>query len=535
MPSAVHVATRLAELNSVALAALIDARPWGMGRQLDVHDVADTLLSHDSIDAALQTLSRVSLESLRTGAADDVCRTLMLADDTGEAYLEVMKRLPALSAQKLPNVPSARSADSSTALHTVVAVRDLISWAYTEPLPMAATGKLLRAEAKLLGSGLVVPESEVETLVWMASQAGLVNIADRRMRATSAGVDLLDDLGGLWNRLTTSVISILGKSVVDAVRVDRRLDEGYLRWMWAVDSPGKDRTIELVVAASEMLGLLAGDITDLGVAWLEGNTSGLPEFPELVTTVYVLDDLSVIAPGPMTKDTSDFLDSITRIETRGLAAKRRLDPARILHAVTTGTPASHILDRLSSMSLTPVSSAVSSTVLDIANNTRFVTLNGTGTDTAARVSHAELGTMLVADPRLQRLAPVTVDNTSLLFGAAPSRVEAALVDGGYTVVTARAPSTVAQPAAPSPLHFMAEQIHDAGLGTSHMERALIVAGKTRTRVTLTVETGNGTRTMTLEPRNVANGRVRGLDTVADVERTLPISAIITLTTAGDTP
>jgi hypothetical protein len=80
---------------------------------------------------------------------------------------------------------------------------------------------------------------------------------------------------------------------------------------------------------------------------------------------------------------------------------------------------------------------------------------------------------------------------------------------------------------------MAEQIHELGLGTSHMERALIVAGKTRTRVTLTVETGNGPRTMTLEPRNVANGRVRGLDTVADVERTLPISAILTITTAGE--
>jgi len=50
---------------------------------------------------------------------------------------------------------------------------------------------------------------------------------------------------------------------------------------------------------------------------------------------------------------------------------------------------------------------------------------------------------------------------------------------------------------------------------------------------LTVETGNGPRTMTLEPRNVANGRVRGLDTVADVERTLPISAILTITTAGE--
>jgi hypothetical protein len=39
--------------------------------------------------------------------------------------------------------------------------------------------------------------------------------------------------------------------------------------------------------------------------------------------------------------------------------------------------------------------------------------------------------------------------------------------------------------------------------------------------------------MTIEPRQVANGRVRGLDTGSDVERTLPISAIIELTAVGE--
>jgi len=535
MPSAVHIATRLAELDREDLVAVIEARPWGMGRQLDVHDVADTLLISESLDNALGTLSRASLEGLAAGKGDELCRTLMLADERGVPYPEVVARIPSFTTGPLPARPVAQIADASTALQSVIAVRDVISWSYAEPLPMAATGKLLRAEAKLLANGLVIPEADVETLVWMATQAGLVITSDRRMRATTAGVDLLDDLVGLWNTVAASVVAQLGVSVVEAVRRDARLDGDYLRWMWAVESSNRDRTIDLVTAAAEMLGLLAGDVTELGAAWLSGKPAGEPDFPELVSLVYVLDDLSVIAPGPVTTQVTQFLDSISRIETRGLAEKRRLDPARILHTVTTGTPAEEILDRLRTMSLTPVSAAVSSTILDIANNTRFVTLNGTGTDTAARVSHPELGAILVTDPRLQRLAPVTIDNSSLLFGAAPDRVETALLDGGYTVVVAPTRSTVSPPNTPSALELMAEHIHDVGLGTSHMERALIVAGKTRTRVTLTVETGTGTRTMTLEPRNVANGRVRGLDTVADVERTLPISAIITLTTAGEAP
>jgi len=529
----VNVANRLAELDRVSLIALIESRPWGMGRQLDAHDVADTLLQSESIVNTLRSLSRTSLDALSSGDADELCRTLMLADPRGTPYPEVVALIPPLPKGGLPVRPAASAADASTALHTVVAVRDLISWAYREPLPMAATGKLLRAETKQLGNELVIPESEVETLVWMASSAGLVRTADRRMRATLDGVSLLDDLSGTWNRLANAVISALGVSIADAVRRDCRLDAEYLRWEWPIAGAGREEKISLAVSAAEMLGLLAGDITELGSTWLAEGSAGVPEFPELLTAVYVLDDLSVIAPGPITTATADFLDSITTIETRGLAAKRRLDPAHILHAMTAGTPIDAIVDRLQRLSLTPVSAAVTSTVLDVAHNTRFIALNGTGTDTAAHVSHAELGAMLVADPRLQRLAPVTVDNTSVLFGAAPDRVEAALLDGGYTVVTSAIKSTVAQPPSPSPLHLMAEQIHELGLGTSHMERALIVAGKTRTRVTLTVETGSGPRTMTLEPRNVANGRVRGLDTVADVERTLPISAILTITTAGE--
>jgi len=533
MPSAVNVANRLAELDRVALISLIESRPWGMGRQLDAHDVADTLLQTESIVHTLGSLSRPALDLLSSGNADELCRTLLLADQHGSAYPEVLALIPALPKEALPVRPTASPADASTALHTVVAVRDLVSWAYREPLPMAATGKLLRAESKQLASELVIPENEVEALVWMASSAGLVRTADRRMRATLDGVSLLDDLSGTWNRLATAVISSLGESIADAVRHESRIDAEYLRWVWPIIGAGREERISLAASAAEMLGLLAGDITELGADWLANGLASAPEFPELLTAVYVLDDLSVIAPGPITTATVDFLDSITTIETRGLAAKRRLDPARILHAITSGTPADAIVDRLQRLSLTPVSAAVTSTVLDVAHNTRFVALNGTGTDTAARVSHPELGEMLVTDPRLQRLAPVTVDNTSVLFGAAPDRVEAALIDGGYTVVTSAMKSTVAQPPSPSPLHLMAEQIHELGLGTSHMERALIVAGKTRTRVTLTVETGNGPRTMTLEPRNVANGRVRGLDTVADVERTLPISAILTITTAGD--
>jgi hypothetical protein len=295
--------------------------------------------------------------------------------------------------------------------------------------------------------------------------------------------------------------------------------------------------VRRVAIESRLFGVTAGGTTELGrIASADiGSVAAFfaPLLPELQTSVYMLDDLSIIAPGPITTDTAQFLAQISRLETRGLAPKRRLDPALILRAIAAGMTVETIIARLTELSLTPVSAAVTSTIADIANNGRFITLNGTGTDTAAKASHPELGEMLLSDPRLQRLAPVKIDDLSVLYGASRLRVETALVENRYTVVAPATEPVIAEPSAPTALLDLAENLFATGLGSTHLERALITAGKTRTKVTLLVETSTGNKTITLEPRHVANGRVRGLDTVADVERTLPISAIIELLAVGE--
>jgi hypothetical protein len=120
-----------------------------------------------------------------------------------------------------------------------------------------------------------------------------------------------------------------------------------------------------------------------------------------------------------------------------------------------------------------------------------------------------------------------------LYGASRLRVETALAETRYTVITPTPERIIVAPAAPTKLLDLIERLHETGLGSSHLERALMTAGKSRSSVTLLVETSTGNKTITLEPRHVANGRVRGLDTVADVERTLPISAIIELLAVGE--
>lgn len=538
MPSAVHVANRLSELTAAQLTALLEARPQHLGKQRDLHDLADTLLGSDSISAAVRSLSRLSIESLRDGPADESARELLLADATGRPFPEVIKLLPDFGESPMPDEPATMQTDGSTMVHTVCAVRDVLAVIEETPLSMSATGGVLKAEEKVLATVLVIPEQEVSRIVWIAERAGLARTIDRRLRVTERGKSLRDDLPGLWVATVHGIIDCLPTSVRRSVCAARRLDRPFCEWVWPARDDSGSARLDALLTAAELTGLIAGATTPIGRAVLADDTATLDEacaasFPPLLDSVYVLDDLSIIAPGPITTLAANDLDRVSVVESRGLAAKRRLDSTRVLRSIAAGETVESLIAALAERSLTPLTSAVTSTITDIAQNTRFVFLNGTGTDTAAKASHAELGAALVTDPRLQRLAPVSVDDVTVLYGASRDRVETALIEGGYTVVTHDRTAPRAASDERSPVVDLAESLAAVGLGSSHLERALLVAGKAKSAVTLVVDTGNGLRTITLEPRQVANGRVRGLDTASDVERTLPISAIREVKTVGD--
>jgi hypothetical protein len=537
MPSSHDVSTRLGMLSHDDLVELVVARPWGLGKQHDLHDLADTLLSSDSIVPTLRSLARPTLTALTAGSANQIARDLFLAAPDGEVYPEVARAIPAILDQPIPSEPPTSGDYASIALHSVIAIRDLVDWVAREPLGMGASGSLLKAEEKILAAGLVVSDEDSSALVGIAHAAGLVNTVDRRMFATTRGMELRDDLCGLWIACTDATLAVLGRSVRSACEAANRLDLDFLQWLTPLRDTTENSALSIVSTGTRLFGLTAGGTTELGRAVHGSNDSVraalTPLFPELQSSVYVLDDLSIIAPGPVTSDLADFLATVSVVETRGLAPKRRLDPALILRAIANGTEVESLVSRLAELSLTPVSAAVTSTIEDIARNGRFVVLNGTGTDTAAKASHAELGAMLLTDPRLQRLAPVKVDDLSVLYGASRLRVETALVENRYTVVTPTPEQIIVAPNTATKLLNLIDHLHETGLGSSHLERALLTAGKARSTVTLLVETSTGNKTITLEPRHVANGRVRGLDTVADVERTLPISAIIELLAVGE--
>ena len=67
------------------------------------------------------------------------------------------------------------------------------------------------------------------------------------------------------------------------------------------------------------------------------------------------------------------------------------------------------------------------------------------------------------------------------------------------------------------------------LADDDIQRKIQLAIKNKARALVTVATNSGEQiTFTLEPVGIANGRLRAKDKKADIERTLPIASIISV-------
>ena len=187
MPTSHEVASLLSDLTETGLEKLLNARPAGIGKQHNLHDLADTLCTKDSIEQCLKGLSRTTLESLASGKADSFAVELLLADKSGKPFPEVTAILPELKIKPVPNSPVAGEDANSVMLHTVVAARDLIELALSASIPMGANGSLLKAEERNLANKLVLNEEQTGVLVGMAQSAGLVRTSERRLFTTELG------------------------------------------------------------------------------------------------------------------------------------------------------------------------------------------------------------------------------------------------------------------------------------------------------------------------------------------------------------
>ncbi|MCS3844181.1 helicase-associated domain-containing protein [Microbacterium sp. AK031] len=569
------LAVWLAAATDSQLSALFEARgvrpdsSWS-----DFFDAAEHLLDPASIERMLPRLTlqeatalRLAVDRTATSAADgdedlvidegdraDTTAALVavaLLRPDGTAYPPIVD---AVMARDLPPTPHPDPTTSSSeiaeahaaerAFTSVAALADLLMLAREAPLALLTSGTLAAGEKRRLGdAGL--PVDIMDALVMLAEDAALVTTTHRQLRLTSTGENWLR-LAALerWTRLSEA----FRVALPDGLRTSAG---GWLPVpLWEHQHPWDPSWHERCAALrsrARLLGLIADDDSEptWAVPIREGRRVEVAALqrllPDEVDRIFLQNDLSAIAPGPLAPALDVRLRGIASRESAAQASSYRFTAESISHAIASGETASSILDFLGQLSLTGIPQPLEYLVMQTAQRHGLVRVFADPETERTRVTSQD-STLLDAMGVDQALRPLGLsrDASGLTSRVARDTVYWALTDARYpaTIVGADGqPQIIDRNPAPSTgdttpqsydaliARLRAHQGPDAD--AAWLDRELEAAVRTKAVLLVAVGMPDGsTRELLLEATGLGGGRLRGRDRAADVERTLPVRSIL---------
>ena len=404
----------------------------------------------------------------------------------------------------------------------------------------ALTGSLYRW---LFDSGLMAPDDDV----WRPTAAGRAAIdlsaPERWLLVLRAwlGELRLDDV--------TRIAASLGVAVTAS---SQAADPAPSLATSAIDLDLND---DLRIDEAEALGVLErGALTPAGAAALNGDLDGArsllsPAFPTEVTQVYLQPDQTVIAPGPLSGALDRRLREVAQLERRAVASEYRVTAASLHHALAHGRSETEIREFLREVSLTGVPQPVDYLIANSASRFGLIRVadapRGARAATRIRTDEATLRDTMRIDANLRSLGlrdverelETSVSAETVLVTLHEARYPAVREDADGAVVPS-APSRSAleyrPPIGQTVAKTAAELAEQAAAPVTSddretwLRRRLELARRAKSPVQVTVDTPNGRHQLQLVPTAVSPQRLRARDVDADVERTLPLSAILSV-------
>lgn len=548
-PDSLRVLAALRDLDEAAFARLLVRRQVPARGLSDPMDLAEWLTEPAHIDAALARLGWLTLRGLRRGesAALAQAQTLQLAVAAGEGQAEraagaehpaLLTHVAEQLALLLPSVPefTAPGEVDTHRGHELVQVAADVLWLLDErprPVHHARTGDRLSAvEVRRLATDLDRPAELT---------AGLFALLVRARLAAPAGELWAPTVRGRsFSTLSAAVQwGILASAWVDAVTLAEVQDAAWERPVAAALGLARGGT----AAAPSRLG---GLVLDGCVA--QAQTEFAAHLAAPATGVYVQPDLTLIAPGPVPGATDAALREFCELERRALASEYRLTRASVSRALAGGLTAKQVHARLAELALTSVPQPVTYLIDETA--ARFGTVRVcpithlSNAQTRVRTLEAALLETLRVDTALGALtlrpAP---DGPDLVSAASCDTVLATLLEAHYPaaredaagrLVPTPAPVTADDADAPVPstvamaARDLAERAHDDADNAplAWLRRRLEAAVRARDELRVEVAVGSDTTELDLVPISVSGARLRARDLEAEVERTVPLRAIV---------
>ena len=244
---------------------------------------------------------------------------------------------------------------------------------------------------------------------------------------------------------------------------------------------------------------------------------------------------ALVSAGPLTREVSNLLRTIA-IETRGGMSPRYVIDSETLLRTLSSTDANTLLTSLDRVIVGGVSDHLRHTITDTATRASSLTVTGREGGTEVTCQDDYLAELLTLDHKVSVLNLHETGPRTFTTVTPSGVVRDVLGDAGYP--TFPEPS----PALPQPIwsketapevdrSWWQAKVAEAGtMSHTHVwwEEIIRDAISERTRLSLCVLVDNEKRWMVVEPTSLSGGRLRVMDSVSDVERTLPVSLIVAL-------
>ena len=571
------LAVRLASTEDDALARTFAERgvaasaPWH-----DFFDAAAGMLDPASVERAVARLPRTSLVAL-FAALDGaslpaselaVLRPLALVGDDGAPFGAVATRVRAASIARpdafvaeppAPPVVAAEDSDAAAAAEraftTVGALADVLLAGLHTPLSRTGTGAVSAIDRRrLTDAGALGSADDIDDLVAAAAAADLVTPLGREWIVTDGGTQWLE-------ATTTRRWAVIAEGLRSAVPAGLRTDDGGFRPLssWAGAYPLHAEWTERS-ARLRRIAEAWGLITAVGTEprWTETlRTGASPDtdslaahMPAEIDRVYLQADLTAIAPGPLAPALDLRLRTIATRESRAQASTYRFSTESLGTGMTEGETADSIREFLRGISLTGIPQPLDYLVESTAARHGLIRVR---TDEATGRTRLEATDLALRDTILvdQALRPLGFvrDGHELASRVERDAVYWSLADARYPVVALDASG------APESLHRRTRAAdstalieprdtyarliaalragHETDADAAWLGRELEQAVRTKSVIVVVVRMPDGSeRALTLEASGLGGGRLRGRDRGADVERTLPVSSIVSVRPAS---
>ncbi len=578
MSDQLRIAAALRRLDDASLERVIQLRMLNSSHLRDFFDMADALANAKSLAPALSSLTVRQFEQLenlsQNKKADfgDFIFDLMLAERTEQGPRIFASTVDAMttigSHRKVSNLVVVSDSerrelsaadidrDASLAIFDVIqALTELIFELEQRYIREVGKRGVGLPDVKRLAAHLSKSNEYAKQVFELAQFANLAEIEGSRWQLGQRAENWISwSDRERWSHLAETWLSLLGDeaarellAIQPAASFERRLAEVYP----FADSTATNR-IKKVAEIANLIGLIANSQATSWLGLLSTSLQAASEraiagLPSAAERLIIQADLTLIAPSPLPTELEISLRRFADTEQIGMASSYRLSALSVSHGLETGLAIDEIRALLLRLSGKELPQPVDYLLKEAES--RFARLKVYAIKSGAHSQIVSTDKILLAEIHNdQRLKPFALHFDEA--GSLHSRFEAELVyfalrEANFVAVRVDENGEVLSPQKLSSKNKVSEQrqsvVEDImrmrqadTQGTSDPDdddllRQIQLAIKYKAKMVIVLKTSSGEQVEYLvEPVGVANGRLRAKDRKADLERTLPLSSVVSI-------